>query len=445
MNVDNQLPEAEPKFNYIEEKVVPKRRKKIKKFLFSLFCTIIFAIVFGLVARYIFIISEDYFHKIFGTGKTQTNDFKFPSISPTEVLSPTVKPTPTPLPTPTPVVDVNIDEPPQIIEYYIPPTAEDYQKLNQDLMRIANDAIPAIATVSAIESGTDWFNETFELKNSTSGAIIRIDRMQVLILTAYSEIKDAAILRAEFCDGTTVNANIYNYDSDYDIAILSVSIKDISMETLENIKEASLDNSYMINVGMPVIAIGNPNGNQASVDFGIISRKVIYKSILDSRIDLYQTNLTYYENSGGFLLNVKGDIVGCITHTHLENQNESITTIMGIYRLQTTIEKLISKSPFVYLGVVVEDIPKDVLTEMGIEYGVFVSDLRAGSPAFYAGIQRGDIITLFGTHSVSSVNIFINSLNYYSPGISVDIKVRRSNKQVYKDIDLTAILSAKGR
>lgn len=445
MNVDNQLPEAEPKFNYIEEKVVPKRRKKIKKFLFSLFCTIIFAIVFGLVARYIFIISEDYFHKIFGTGKTQTNDFKFPSISPTEVLSPTVKPTPTPLPTPTPVVDVDIDEPPQIIEYYIPPTAEDYQKLNQDLMRIVNDAIPAIATVSAIESGTDWFNETFELKNSTSGAIIRIDRMQVLILTAYSEIKDAAILRAEFCDGTTVNANIYNYDSDYDIAILSVSIKDISMETLENIKEASLDNSYMINVGMPVIAIGNPNGNQASVDFGIISRKVIYKSILDSRIDLYQTNLTYYENSGGFLLNVKGDIVGCITHTHLENQNESITTIMGIYRLQTTIEKLISKSPFVYLGVVVEDIPKDVLTEMGIEYGVFVSDLRAGSPAFYAGIQRGDIITLFGTHSVSSVNIFINSLNYYSPGISVDIKVRRSNKQVYKDIDLTAILSAKGR
>lgn len=462
MSDDKQIPENEPKFNYIEEKVMPKRKKRIKRFIFSLFNTLILAVVFGLTARYIFIMSEPYFNKILGIQEEEV--FRFPSASPTVEItpSPTPSPTATPIPTPTPLEEEPVDNSNkdddkdndkddgdkvnqvQVIENYISPTVEDYIMMYQDIMKNVNETMYSIVTITAIESGLDYLNESFEKRNSTSGVVITINKFNIFIIASYSEVKGASMLNVEFYGGIKVDAGIYNYDPDYDIVILAINVKDLDEDILMNIKQASLDDSYLFQAGLPVALVSNLNGNIGSVDIGIISKKAISKNILDDKLEIYQTNLTYYAESEGFVLNLKGEVMGFISHKHKENEDDEITTFVAINRLKPVIEKLISKEDLIYFGVVAEDIPQEVLKERDIEYGVFVTDVRTGSPAFQAGIRIGDIITNIGSYNILSVSTFVNCLSYYPSGEAVVVLLKRSStKQSYKDMELIVTMSSK--
>lgn len=441
MDVGRQEPEQKPEFQFIEEKVVPRRKGKIKRVIISLISTVVLAVVFGFVARYIFIISEPWLYKLLGINTSEKIEFKFPSVSP----SPTIAPTPTPNPTPTPTLTdtPDVEKEPPVVETHIDPTAEDYAKMFQDMKQIASSVYPSLVTVTAVESRLDWFNEVYENENFTTGIIIEINMTNVLMMASYYEIKDASFINVKFSDGLTLGAELINYDEDFDVAILSINVKELPEETLVVIKEPNFGESYTLNAGMPILALGNPNGYTGSIDIGMISRKAGYKSVIDGRVDLYHTNLIYNSNSGGVILNMSGEIVACITQVLFENKGDTVSTIVGISRLLPVVERLVNKADCIYFGIIAIEIPKDYLAEAGIENGVYIMEMETGSPAFNAGIKLGDIITEIDGFNIFSVGEFAGKIAGYAPGSTINVKVKRVTKQVYKDVEFEVTLSVK--
>lgn len=457
MSEDRKAPEGNQDFHFIEEAVIPRRKNKIKKGVISFVSTVALAIVFGLVARYIFIASEPWMKDLLGIEEEDPANFSFASSSPTASPSPTPSPTeppvtPSPSPTPTPQesddeLTGDIKDPaatPAVIEQRIDATAEDYVKMMLEIKQIALSSYPSLVTVTAVESGVDWFNETYEKKNITTGAIIEINKNNVLIMTSYEELKGASFIKVAFNDGSTIDASILNYDSDYDVAILSVPFKSLQEDTANVIKTALLGESYGLNIGTLVIAVGNPNGYPNSMDIGLITRKAGIKSIVDNRVEIYQSSIINYKESGGFILNSKGEIVGCITQVLLADADDSMSTIVGISKLKPVIERLINKQDCVYLGIIADDIPQSELDNYSIPNGIYVSDLRTDSPAFKYGIKRGDIITGIDDYTIMSINSFVNVLERYQPGTAITVKLKRISKQVYRDMEITVTLGTKG-
>jgi len=300
-----------------------------------------------------------------------------------------------------------------------------------------------MVSVIAIEQGIDLFEQTFNVENSTTGIIISIGKQYIYMLVPYSEVRDAPILKVKFFVGTSVEASVHNYDVDYDMAILTVSIGSVSEEILSLIKYVVPDGSSEPTTGTPVMAVGSPTGRQDSILYGMISRKTS-KNVFDGRIDIYQTDMFYHDNSNGLILNMQGDFIGIMTHVLIEEEDDRITTFVGINMIKPIIEKLINQSKFTLFGVITEDIPHETLLLMDVESGIFIYDVKTGSPAFEAGIQKGDIITHVNDVKVHSVTAFLNMVNSYKSGTTVMLKLKRvTTKQEYKDVEAFVTLRDK--
>ena len=74
-----------------------------------------------------------------------------------------------------------------------------------------------------------------------------------------------------FSGGFTVSGEIWNYDEDYNLAVIAVKLKDITSLQLSTIKTVELGESYSIAVGAAVLALGHPNGSAGSMELGMIT------------------------------------------------------------------------------------------------------------------------------------------------------------------------------
>ncbi len=138
-----------------------------------------------------------------------------------------------------------------------------------------------------------------------SGVVIEKD----LIVTNYHVIKDAFSqnqqLIVENHTGKTVLAQILGFDSDADIAVLGI-IEPINLKPF-NIRK----NIDQIQVGEPVIAIGNPQGLGQSFSKGIVS--AINRKFKDKKGNFIQTDASINPgNSGGALIDDKGRLLGVV-------------------------------------------------------------------------------------------------------------------------------------
>lgn len=430
--------EPEKEFQFIREKVIPKRKNKVKRYLIMIINTVLFAALFGLIARYVFIESEDWMCDLLGIDTSGRKMITFPSAMPS--LTPTIAPTPTPPPpTPTPVEEDQKE--PVIVEQKIEATAQDYIKMLADIRKVADKVNHSIVTITAIESGIDWSDTVYETKQVTTGVIIGENNVDILILTQLDQVRGATKTEVTFSNGTTTEAVLWNSDIDYNAAILAVSLENLNETTLNSIEVAELGESYLISLGMPVLALGNPNGYAGSIELGMVTRRGIYKSVVDNRLELFQMDMINHENSGGIITNLEGEVVGWISQTL--NEEKNIFTAIGISKLKPVIERLANKTDCIYLGIYAEDVPKDVLKEAEIECGIYINEIETNSPALKYGLQRGDIITSIDDIKVTSVGTLANILTNYKSGDTVNIKVRRMVKQIYKDVEVNVILKVK--
>jgi serine protease Do len=424
-------------YEFIKEQVIEKKRKKIKRFLFPTITNVGFAILFGATAALTFVILEPKLSKYLQHEEEPITPVCFPTEYPQE---PDVEDTNTPVVTP------DTAEPtPVIVEQSIAADIDDYLSMNDDIRKAAHEFSGSIVEISSSFSVEDWFGKSVDKETSTTGVIVYNNTKELLIMVSLDRVKDADSIKIVLSDDTMVEAILQDYVSEINLAVIAVAIKDIPEYYMSTLKPATLGESYTVSVGSPILALGNPNGYSNSMEIGIVTSKGSIASITDDNLELFNTSITDNENSDGIIVNMKGKVIGLITRTLKEENNEEINTVIGISSLKSILEVMGNKGPHLYFGVKMQDMTDTAKTEYDIGNGIYVNDVLSDSPAFDAGIQKGDIILEIDQLPILDSGNFNNVISEYQPGDKLDVKIMRINGSKTSEINLYVTLQDKAK
>src|SRR4051812_2784122 len=264
-----------------------------------------------------------------------------------------------------------------------------------------------------------------------SGVVVTSDGY---ILTNNHVIDGADSVSVDLTDGRTLSAKVVGTDKPSDLALLKVEGS--------NFHSLTLGDSDAVKVGDVVLAVGNPLNVGQTVTMGIISAKGRSTGVGDGGYeDFLQTDAPInHGNSGGALVNMKGELVG-INSQILSNSDGNIGIGFAIpanmARHVMTDLKTKGKVTRAQLGVVVQAITPDLAESLGLKdsHGVLVSTVAPDSAAAKAGIKRGDVISSLNGQPVRDVNTLRNHVADAGPGSVADLKILRDGAE--KDVKVT--------
>ena len=258
-----------------------------------------------------------------------------------------------------------------------------------------------------------------------SGVIVSSDGY---ILTNNHVVDSADDIKVDLTDDRTVTAKVIGTDKASDLALLKVSAA--------NLHPIAFGNSDGVKVGDVVLAVGNPLGVGQTVTMGIISAKGRATGAGDGGYeDFLQTDAPInHGNSGGALVNTKGELVG-INSQILSNSdgNIGIGFAIPVNMAKHVMDDLRTKGKVSrgQLGVTVQGITPDLAASLGLKQtsGALVSGVTAGSAAERAGIRRGDVIESFNGQPVHDTNSLRNRVADAGPGATADVVVLRDGAE----------------
>lgn len=223
-------------------------------------------------------------------------------------------------------------------------------------------------------------------------------------------------------------ATLVGSDEQTDIAIIKVECTDLPAVTLGN--------SSDLKVGELVVAIGNPLGMDfaGSVTVGYIS--ALNRKLTDTngnQYNLIQTDAAINTgNSGGALVNSKGEVIGINTAKIQGTGIEGLSFAIPIDDVKDIIEQLNKngsvKRPYIGIGGTAVD--KETAEKYGLVEGVYVREVYMFSAAEKAGIKVGDVITKLNGQSVKTVNDMNKIKNKYNIGDALQVTINRDGKEM---------------
>lgn len=295
---------------------------------------------------------------------------------------------------------------------------------------IAKKVGPAVVGVSVKSSSQrNMFSAPKEEEGMGSGIIINEDGY---ILTNYHVINGADVVSVIFNNNEEVPAKIINYDSNLDLAVIQVT-KKVKMPAV-----AELGNSKDMQVGDPVVAIGNPLGKEllGSVTTGVISSLSREISVGNSKQTLLQTDAAINPgNSGGALVNSLGQVIGINSAKIGGDGVEGIGFAIPIDVIKPKIDSLLK--PILKLGISAREITSDMANQYQIPQGVYVIEVQEFSAAEKSGLRAEDIILKFDGKSVKSVNDINKIKSQHKSGDEVKLEIYRNGKNSTLSLKLT--------
>ena len=307
--------------------------------------------------------------------------------------------------------------------------------------QVAEAVMPSIVSITnqSVEEVQSMFRhgqtETYKSESSGSGIIIGENDTELLIVTNNHVVAGADTLTVCFTDDSVVEAKIKGTDSTNDLAVIAVELANVSEETLNKIAVAALGSSDDLAIGEQVVAIGNALGYGQSVTTGIVSALNREIAADDMTSNTYvQTDAAINSgNSGGALVNMKGEVIGIntakIAGDGVEGMGFAIpmssaeSIISGLME-QTTKEK-VSEENKGSLGISGADVTSEVSEVYGMPEGVYVNAITGGSAAEEAGLQTGDIITHIDGSQITDISNLQSLLAYYAAGDKVTLTIQR--------------------
>jgi len=267
-----------------------------------------------------------------------------------------------------------------------------------------------------------------------SGVILSEDGF---IVTNNHVVANASSIEVTLNDKRTFKAEVVGTDPSTDIALLKIEAK--------NLAHISFGNSDSLKIGEWVLAVGNPFNLTSTVTAGIVSAKARNINILsaDLKIESFiQTDAAVNPgNSGGALVNTKGELVGI--NTAIASQTGSFTGYSfaipaSIVRKVVDDLKEFGVVQRALLGVQGRDIDAEFAKEKKLTTldGVFIANVIEKGAAKMAGIKEGDIITAIDNIKVKSMAEMQEQLGRYRPGDIVDITIIRNDKEHKFQVEL---------
>lgn len=329
--------------------------------------------------------------------------------------------------------------------------------LATDVSSIVEKAMPSVVAINntMLYQGSTWFGQpqTYEVPSSGSGIIVGQNDDELLIVTNNHVVADSSTLSVTFIDDTAVNAAIKGTDSESDLAVIAVPLKDIPEGTLSQISIAALGDSDDLKVGQGVIAIGNALGYGQSVTVGYVSalnREV--KTGNDTTRNLLQTDAAINPgNSGGALLNMKGEVIGINAAKYSSTEVEGMGYAIPISKAQDIINNLMTKktrneveaSKAGYLGIQGQNVDEEMAKMLDMPTGIFVYKIIEGGAASKTDLREKDIIVKFDDQTVKTMANLQDMLKYYEEGETVDLTVKSLENGTYVERTVTVTLGSK--
>ncbi len=276
-------------------------------------------------------------------------------------------------------------------------------------------------------------------ESSGSGVIITKDGY---IVTNNHVIDKADKIKVVLDDKRSYEAKLIGKDPSTDLAVLKIDN--------DNLHFVRYGNSDVVKVGEWVLAVGNPFDLTSTVTAGIVSAKARNINILRSKENMaiesfIQTDAAVNPgNSGGALVNLKGELIGI--NTAIATPNGTFTGYS--FAVPVNIVKKVIDDLMQYgevqralLGINIQDITAELAQEKNIKdiKGVYIAGINAGSAAADAGIEEGDIITQIDNQQVNTSSELQEVIGRHRPGDKVKVNYRR------KGIEKSTLITLKNK
>lgn len=317
---------------------------------------------------------------------------------------------------------------------------DDYITLSTVITDVAKQVSMSMVNVLGITQDTDWLNNEFSSENSVSGVIVADNGRDLLILANIKNLKDYDMLRVDFTDGTDYDCEILAQDYITGMAVISVNKSIIKSSTLDNatiIQMGSSGNSTLI--GTPIIALGTPYGQGSSIAIGHVTGVAAPIDLPDSNYKGLTTDIFGIKQASGFLVNIRGQLIGVIDQSYNLDGMENMINGIGITELKKLIEKLSNGKEIPYIGLYGTTVTEEISSSMNIPKGVYIRSLEMDSPFLEVGVQNGDIITKFGGVDINTIQDLNNMLLVLAPEDVEQIELMRQSPEGYSllSIDVT--------
>jgi len=359
-----------------------------------------------------------------------------------------------------PLVSKIIEKETIIEKEYIPQTSQE-----QIIINVVKDVSPAVVNIivtkdlpvieqyfrDPFEGLEDFFGESpfkvpqyrqkgVEKRKVGGGTGFIVSKDGTIVTNKHVVLDEAADYTVLTNDGQQYPARVLAKDPFQDLAILKI-------EDSNSFATVRLGDSDNLQIGQTVIAIGNALGEfQNTVSVGVISGlgRTITASgggIIETLEDIIQTDAAINKgNSGGPLLNLKGEVIGINTAVSLEGENIGFT--IPINKAKKDIEQVreLGKIVYPFLGVRYVILNEKIQEEndLSVDYGAYITSGSAGSeaiipdsPAETIGLKQGDIILEFDGQRITTDNSLADMIKSYDPGDTIVLKVLREDQEKF--------------
>jgi S1-C subfamily serine protease len=328
-----------------------------------------------------------------------------------------------------------------------------------DIYRRAAPGVVQVNSTSVVTVPADPFfgNQLFprQQEEQSLGSGFVVDKAGHIV-TNYHVVDGAGRVRVSFSNGASMKATIEGTDPSSDLAVLKIDASSRALTPLP------LGNSDTMQVGDPVVAIGNPFGLDRTVTAGIVS--AIQRAITAPNgytIDhVIQTDAAInHGNSGGPLLNRRGQVIG--VNSQIETGSSSTSGNVGVgfavpsNTVKTVIAQLIREGHIdrAFLGISATPITRDLarVFRLPTARGLLVQSVEPGSGAARAGLKAGttqvvlagesyrlggDIVVAAAGDPVASLSRLREVIAAMKPGETVHLVVYRQGKRKELDVKL---------
>ncbi len=308
---------------------------------------------------------------------------------------------------------------------------------NNNISDVVKKVSNSVVSINMEAIQRDMFNRNRPITGAGSGIIFKEDEEKVYIITNYHVIDGATKATISIDDDKQANAKYVGGDSRSDLAVIYVTKEELKNAGIDNYTVATLGDSEKLEIGESVIAIGNALGEGKSVTLGIISAKDKTINVSRNSINVIQTDAAINEgNSGGALINSKGEVIGINTAKFSNVGVEGMGYSIPINDAISIIEQLMTNGSIkkAYLGIEGYTVTPEFL-EM-YQYpntdikGAFIKSVVPNSPAHAAGLLSGDIIVGFADKKITSFEELSEAISTFTIGETAKIYVYRGVEPV---------------
>ncbi len=287
-----------------------------------------------------------------------------------------------------------------------------------DAVDISAPAVVSVYTKRLVQDSTAPSERPRFRVDTSFGSAVTIDSDGYLV-TNFHVVGEAAEIRVQFSDGQIAEARVVGEDKETDLALLKVDIGDLAA--------IKLGSSGQLRIGDVVLAIGNPYGLSKSVTQGIVSATGRGLLSLNTFENFIQTDAAINAgNSGGALVNSKGELVGINTAVLAQDAGtEGIGFAIPVDLVRGVVEELKLHGRVIrgYMGLSPDDLTAAERTAIGLEgnLGILLLSVYDDGPAAAADLRAGDVILSINDEAILTQRQALLIVAGTSPGDEVNI------------------------